>query len=276
MHPPLETDPGGSPPAGLPGAVGAAPGRRSGFTAVIPAFNEVATIRGVVDRTLREVERVIVVDDGSTDGTSHALAGCGATVIRNPVNMGKAESLRRGMALAWRDGEQAVITLDADGQHDPADIPRLIDAHEREPDLIVIGARLHEKHNIPRARYAANRFASFWIGWAAGYPLTDSQSGFRLYPASLMRAVDLTRSRSRGFVFESEILITAARAGVRSVAVPIHATYRVQARPSYFRPVADILLITRMVAWKLLCRGMYIPGLIRSLRPERGARHYSA
>jgi glycosyltransferase involved in cell wall biosynthesis len=250
--------------------------RHPGFTAVIPAFNEVATIRDIVAQALREVERVIVVDDGSTDGTFDALAGCGATVIRNPVNMGKAESLRRGMARAWREGARAVITLDADGQHDPADIPRLIEAHERAPDLIVIGARLPEKHNIPRARYLANRFASFWIGWAAGYPLSDSQSGLRLYPASLTRSVDVTHSRSRGFVFESEILITAARAGVRSVAVPIHATYRVQARPSYFRPVADILLITRMVAWKLICRGMYIPGLIRSLRPARGARHSSA
>ena len=276
MHPELQTDLAGSPSAGLLAVADAAPGRHAGFIAVIPAFNEASTIRAVVEHALHEVGRVIVVDDGSTDGTAEALAGCDATVVRNGVNRGKAETLRRGMALALSAGAHAVITLDADGQHDPADIPRLIDAHEREPDLIVIGARLHEKHNIPLARYVANRFASFWIGWAAGYPLSDSQSGFRLYPASLLHTIDVTRSRSRGFVFESEILITAARAGVKSVAVPIHATYRTQARPSYFRPVADIVLITRMVAWKLISRGMHIPGLIRSLRRERGVRQSGA
>jgi glycosyltransferase involved in cell wall biosynthesis len=240
------------------------------FIAVIPAFNEVATIRDVVDRTLRQVERVVVVDDGSTDGTAEALRGCAAMVLRNGVNLGKAESLRRGMAHALSEGAGAIVTLDADGQHDPADIPRLVAAHHREPRSIVIGARLHEKQNIPTARYLANRFASFWIGWAAGYRLSDSQSGFRLYPEPVLRAIDVVKSRSRGFVFESEILITAARVGVQSVPVRIAATYRTQARPSYFRPVADILLITRMVAWKLLTRGMHIPGLIRSLRRERG------
>jgi glycosyltransferase involved in cell wall biosynthesis len=251
-------------------------GERARVIAVIPAFNEVTTIRDVVDRALREVDRVIVVDDGSTDGTSEALAGGEALILRNGLNLGKAESLRRGMALALSESAFAVLTLDADGQHDPADIPRLKAAHDRHPGSIVIGSRLHERHNIPRARYLANRFASFWIGWAAGYPLSDSQSGFRLYPASLLRAIDVTKSRSRGFVFESEILIIAARAGVSSVAVPIHATYRKQARPSYFRPVTDILLITRMVAWKLISRGLYLRGLLRSLRRERGARESSA
>jgi glycosyltransferase involved in cell wall biosynthesis len=252
------------------------PGRLVRFAAVIPAFNEVTTIREVVDGALREVERVIVVDDGSTDGTAQALEDGRAVVLRNGANLGKAESLRRGMAFALGEGAHAIITLDADGQHDPADIPRLAAAHERHRGSIVIGSRLHEKHNIPRARYLANRFASFWIGWAAGYRLSDSQSGFRLYPASLLHAIEVTASRSRGFVFESEILITAARAGVKAVAVPIHATYRKQARPSYFRPVADILLITRMVAWKLVSRGMYLQGLVRSLRRERGAHESSA
>jgi glycosyltransferase involved in cell wall biosynthesis len=276
MYPQSQTECAGSLPAGLAPAADAASGRHPGFIAVIPAYNEVSTIRGVVEQTLRELERVVVVDDGSTDGTADALAGCDVTIVRNDVNAGKAESLRRGMAFALNAGARAVITLDADGQHDPADIPRLINAHRREPDLIVIGSRLHEKHNIPVARYLANRFASFWIGWAAGYRLSDSQSGFRLYPASLLRAIDVARSRSRGFVFESEILITASRAGVKSVPVPIHATYRTQARPSYFRPVADIMLITRMVAWKLLTRGMHLPGLIRSLRRERGVRESGA
>jgi glycosyltransferase involved in cell wall biosynthesis len=240
---------------------------------VIPAFNEALTIRGVVEAALRQVPRVIVVDDGSSDGTADALRGLTAIVLRNPVNLGKAESLRRGMALALQEGASAVITLDADGQHDPVDIPRLIEAHARRPDPIIIAARLHEKDKIPRGRYIANRVANFWIGWAAGYPLSDSQSGFRLYPAPLLRAIDVTHNRALGFVFESEVLISAARVGVKSFAVPIHAVYRPHARPSYFRPFVDVMLITRMVAWKLLSRGMNIPGLIRSLRRERDATY---
>jgi glycosyltransferase involved in cell wall biosynthesis len=247
-----------------------------GIAVVIPAFNEVRTIRKVVEAALQEVDRIIVVDDGSTDGTADVLQEMPAVVLRNPVNLGKAESLRRGMALALQDGAAAVITVDADGQHDPADIPRLIAAHARQPNSIIIGARLHEKANIPRRRYIANRVANFWIGWAAGYRLTDSQSGFRLYPAALLHAIDVAHNRARGFVFESEVLITAARAGVKSFAVPIRAVYRAHARPSYFRPFLDIVLITRMVAWKLVSRGMHIPGLIRSLRRERRGDHADA
>lgn len=240
------------------------------FAVVIPAFNESATIRDVVTRTLRQVERVIVVDDGSNDGTAAALEDLPVTVLRNPVNLGKAAGLRRGMEHALREGVAVAITLDGDGQHEPEEIPRLIAAHLKRPGAIVIGARLHEKTRIPRARYLANRFANFWIAWAAGYPLIDSQSGFRLYPASLLHAIDVTRNKSAGFVFESEILIDAARIGVRSVAVPIAAIYRAQARPSYFRPCVDVLLITRMVAWKLLSRGLDILGLIKSLRSQDG------
>ena len=233
---------------------------------VIPAYNEVATLREVVSRALPHAERVIVVDDGSTDGTSASLHGLPVTLLRNPTNLGKAASLRRGMERALLDGASAVATLDADGQHDPEDLPRLVAAHLRHPEAIVVGARLHDKTSIPRARYLANRFANFWIAWAAGYPITDSQSGFRLYPARLLAALDIASERSPGFVFESAVLIDAARRGVYSVAVGIPAIYRAGARPSHFRPVVDILRITRMVAWKLLSRGMCLGGLVRSLR----------
>ena len=237
---------------------------------IIPAFNECATIRGVVIRALRYAERVIVVDDGSDDGTGAALRDLPATVLRNACNLGKSAALRRGIARALADGATAVVTLDADGQHDPEDIPRLVAAHLLSPRSIVVGARVHGRAAAPRLRYFANRVADFWIGWAAGYRMSDSQSGFRLYPAALLSAIDVQHDRSRGFVFESAVLIDAARAGVDSVAVGISAIYRSGARASHFRPVADVLLITRMVAWKLVTRGFNIPGLIRSLRcPER-------
>ena len=235
---------------------------------VIPALNEAATLRDIVTRALRQVARVIVVDDGSQDGTTAALTGLPAAVIRNERTLGKAASLRRGIGLALQEGAGAVITLDGDGQHAPEDIPRLIAVSMQNPEAIVIGARLHERHKIPQARYFANRFANFWIAWAAGSPLKDSQSGFRLYPAAALRAADVTRNRSRGFVFESEILIDAARAGVKILSIPIPAVYAPGLRRSHFRPVIDILLITRMVAWKLLKRGLYLRGLKRSMQPR--------
>ena len=114
-------------------------------------------------------------------------------------------------------------------------------------------------------RYIANRVADFWISWAAGYPFDDSQSGFRVYPASLVSRVKIKHGKARSFVFESEILIEATRLGYRSLAVPIEALRRPGARPSYFRSVLDIARITCMVGWKLISRGMYPIGLYRSL-----------
>ena len=248
---------------------------KPGLALVIPALNESATVRDIVFRALRQVQWIIVVDDGSIDGTAEALKGLPVVVLRNGRTLGKAASLRRGMRCALRKNASAILTLDADGQHAPEDIPRLIAAHRQHGGAIVIGARLHDSGSIPRPRYLANRFANFWIGWAAGYRLEDSQSGFRLYPAAALDAANITENRSRGFVFESEILIDAARAGVSTVSIPIPAVYGTDARPSHFRPIRDIALITRMVAWKLLSRGMHLPGLIRSLqRPPRELRGY--
>lgn len=232
---------------------------------VIPAYNEARTIREVVQQALQQCPQVIVVDDGSQDGTAQQLEGLPITLLQNPANLGKAASLWRGMQAALQLGVQGVMTLDGDGQHDPRDIPRLLAVAEKFPAHIVIGSRLHEKANIPRRRYLANRFANFWIAWAAGYPIADSQSGFRYYPAELLLHVTLQHEPRHSFVFESEILIEGGRRGIRSVATPIAAIYRDNARPSHFRPVLDIVRITRMVAWKLFSRGMFLSGLYRSL-----------
>lgn len=235
------------------------------ITVLIPAYNEAKTIRAVAQAALEQCPNVIVVDDGSQDGTARQLDGLPLTLLVNPVNLGKAGSLWRGMQEALKTGAEAVVTLDGDGQHDPRDIPRLLDVARRYPNHVVIGARLHEKDNIPKRRYYANRFANFWIAWAAGYPIADSQSGFRYYPAKLLRQVHPDHERRHSFVFESEILIDGGRRGIKSVATPIAAVYNEGARASHFRPVLDILRITRMVAWKLATRGMFLGGLWRSL-----------
>jgi glycosyltransferase involved in cell wall biosynthesis len=247
------------------------PPQEINFAVVIPAYNEASTIRLVVMRALRYAERVIVVDDGSVDGTAAALDGMAATVLVNETNQGKAASLWRGMQHALSLGVDAVVTLDADGQHDPADIPRLVGAARRSPGSIVIGARLADKEKIPPLRYFANRFANFWIAWAAGYPIEDSQSGFRLYPAALLNRVRVPHGPSKGFVFESEILIAASRLGYRSVPVRVAAIYPLAGRPSHFRQFVDVERIVRMVALKLLSRGMYPLGLLRSLRRRPAA-----
>ena len=157
------------------------------------------------------------------------------------------------------------MTLDGDGQHAPEDIPRLLAEAAVYPDHVIIGARRRDQRRAAFWRYVANRVADFWISWAAGYSLADSQSGFRVYPASLLSCVKIKHGKARSFVFESEILIEATRSGYRSLAVPIEALRRPGTRPSYFRPVLDIARITCMVGWKLISRGMYPIGLYRSL-----------
>ena len=237
---------------------------------VIPAYNEAGTIRDVAERTLRQCPWLIVVDDGSTDGTCDALTGLPLTLLRNPVNSGKGASLWLGIQRAIEEGAEAVVTLDGDGQHPPEDIPRLLAAHARHRNAIVIGSRLHDKRNIPLDRYLANRVGNFWIGWAARQAIADSQSGFRVYPAALFRTLKVRANRAGGFVFESEILIDASRTGTELIAVPIAAIYEQRGRRSHFRPILDIARITRMVAWKIISRGFDLPGLVRSLR-FRGA-----
>lgn len=244
-----------------------APDRRiADIALVIPAYNEAATIRNLVERCLTLVRHVIVVDDGSSDDTAGQLRGLDITLLRHDVNQGKAASLWDGMREARKWPVAGVATMDGDGQHLPEDIPRLLEHFRAAPGSIVIGSRLHEKEKIPRARYNANRFANFWVAWAAGYPIIDSQSGFRIYPADLLERVTVAHRRAHCFVFESEILIEAGRAGIVSHPVPIAAIYPTSARASHFRPVIDIAHIVRMIAWKLLKRGMYLGGLLRSLK----------
>ncbi|HYQ91350.1 MAG TPA: glycosyltransferase family 2 protein, partial [Candidatus Competibacteraceae bacterium] len=232
---------------------------------VIPTYNEAATIAAVVQRGCRQVDWVIVVDDGSEDATAVQLKELPAMVLRHEDNQGKAASLWDGMQLALAQGAKAVITLDADGQHCPEDIPRLLAAGQRYPAALIIAARLHGWERSPWLRRLANRIADFWISWAAGCPIADTQSGFRLYPAVVCR-LPIGHDRRHGFVFESEILIEAARHGYYPIAVPIKARYSRQGRCSYYQPLRDTVRITRMVAWKLLSRGLYPLGLLRSLR----------
>jgi len=228
--------------------------------AIIPAYNEAGTIHHVASRTLHYVERVVVVDDGSTDQTVSSLRELPVTVLRHANNLGKAAALRRGMQHAVAQGATAIITLDGDGQHDPAAIPALLAMHRRDPRAIVVAARRRHRHTIPRLRVLAQRIADFWISLAAGCTIEDSQSGFRLYPISAWTAAGWPCDAASGFVFESEILIEAGRSGIPIRSVPISAIYGRHLRQSHFQSGRDIAAITRMVTDKILSDWLRAPG----------------
>ena len=237
------------------------------FAIVIPAYNEEATIFEVVKQALNESENIIVVDDGSIDKTISELEGLPITLIKHETNKGKAASLWDGFMAALEMDVDFIITLDGDGQHAPSDVSLLLNKAAEFPKDIIIGARLADKSAIPAKRYYANKFANFWLAWAAGYPIHDSQSGFRVYPRALFDKLEI--STQHGFVFESEILIKAAQKGIYSHPVKIPAVYKKNARPSHFRGVQDIVLITKMVAKSLFSRAMYPAGLFHSLIKPR-------
>lgn len=235
------------------------------YWVVIPAYNEAETVHDVAMRARQQCPNVIVVDDGSTDGTARALAGLDITLIHNEGNRGKAGSLQRGFEHALAHGAVGIITLDADGQHAPEEIPIFLTASVNAPDAFLVGVRPRDKRKMSCWRYGANRVADFWISWAAGRWIDDTQSGFRLYPATFLRAIHVPHSKERSFVFESEVLIEAGRHGTPIDTISIGVMARTGPSPSHFRPVLDIVKITWMVGGRLLSRGMYPVGLYRAL-----------
>jgi glycosyltransferase involved in cell wall biosynthesis len=253
-------------------------GADDGVWIVIPAYNEARTIRGLAQAALTQCVRVLVVDDGSSDGTAEQLQGLPLTLLRHPVNHGKAASLRTAFRHALALGATCVVTIDGDGQHDPRDATKLLAVSRRQPDRLVIGSRLHDRAHIPRARYLGNRTACFWISWAAGHRVADTQSGFRVYPRAVMEIALDECAVCSGFTFESEIIIAAADRGHRTLAVTIGACYPTDARLSHYRPGPDTLKIIAMVALRLLAKGLYPQGLWRSLQrtPEAALRSGSA
>lgn len=244
----------------------------SNYWVVIPAYNEAATVRDVAVRARKQCQNVIVVDDASSDGTDRVLTDVDVTVLRNESNCGKAGSLVQGFEYALSHGAAGVLTLDADGQHAPEEISSFIERALNDPNIFLIGARRRNQRRASFWRYTANRIADFWIGWAAGRPIEDSQSGFRLYPSQLLREITVPHGREESFVYESEILIEAARQGVTIGNVLVSVSPRSGPSPSHFRPLLDILRITRMVAWKLICRGMFLYGLYRVIFSKKEVR----
>lgn len=238
------------------------------FAVLIPAYNEQKTIRSLITKVLQITPNVILVNDASTDNTKQECADLAIEYIELTENSGKAAALQAGFAKAEQMGFEAVITIDGDGQHDPAEIDKLVAAFAENPNSVIIAARVLNRENAPSKRRRANDIADFWVSWAASTKIKDSQSGFRLYPIKLVESLTKNYSKTKGFVFESEVLIQAAKQGFNFIFVPIVSSYPANNRASHFRPVFDITQITLMVAGYLLKSFMNPIGLIKSLRGQ--------
>ncbi len=216
---------------------------RSGeIIALIPCYNESRYIADVVQRTLKHVP-VVVIDDGSTDGSGAAAALAGAKVIAHKVNQGKGKALNTGFDYAVQRGVEAAITLDADGQHDPDEIPAFIAAFRAGQGDIIIGQRRFEQ--MPAKSQFGNRVGSWLLAKAMGQPIPDNQSGYRLLSRAVMAKV---RPASTRFEAEVEILLRAQMAGFRLAWVPIKTIYN--DKKSHFRPIKDSALFLKMT-WRI-------------------------
>ncbi|MBI2204593.1 MAG: glycosyltransferase family 2 protein, partial [Candidatus Rokubacteria bacterium] len=200
---------------------------------VIPVHDEAPTLAAVV-AAARAYAPVIVVDDGSTDGGGALARAAGADVIGHARRLGKGQALRTGAAAARIRGASHAITLDGDGQHDPRDLPVLLEALRSRPSALVIGRR-RAGAGVSRGRANAVRIAGFFANWASGQVVHDTQSGYRVYPIALL---DELHPRTGGFVFETEVLVEAVRHGWEVLEVDVGVSPRVTRR-SRFRPVVD-------------------------------------
>jgi glycosyltransferase involved in cell wall biosynthesis len=213
--------------------------------ALMPAWNEAIRMGPIVEATRARLP-VLVVDDGSHDDTPAVAETAGATVVRHPRNRGKGVALMTGFAWALERGYDAVLTLDADGQHDPADIPKFLAAYEAGAGDLIIGRR--DFSQMPFPRFFVNPFGSWLLSLALGTRIYDNQSGYRLHSRRFLETLDLSTT---GFELEVEVIVQAVLQGTRIGWVDIRTIYGI-GKVSYFHPIRDSVRFLGMVwrAWR--------------------------
>ncbi len=222
---------------------------------IIPTFNNCNTLERVVKGCMNHCSNIIVVNDGSTDGTEKILEKLtGIMTITFPENRGKGAALKAAFRHALRLGYDYAITIDSDGQHYPEDIPRLTEAASKEKETLWIGSRDLSSENMPQKSTFANKFSNFWFRAETGIKLTDTQSGFRLYP---LRPFKDMKFISGKYEFELEAMVRAAWKGVPVKNIPVKVYYPPKnERISHFRPFKDFtrisILNTLFVLYALL------------------------
>lgn len=206
------------------------------YCAVIPAYREAARVGDTVRRVMEQGVEAIVIDDGSDDATADAAGRAGATVVRHPVNRGKGAALLTGFREASARGCEAAVTLDADGQHDPAEIPKFIEAYERTGIPVLVGNRLWNPSGMPWVRRMTNRFMSWLLSREMGQYVPDTQCGYRMIRCDIIPHV---QTRAERFAAESEVLLHAASRGIAIDSVRIRTIYGDE--KSKIHPLSDTL-----------------------------------
>lgn len=198
------------------------PDPQSKIIAAIPAYNEARHIEEIVSKTLRYVSQVIVVDDGSEDGTGERARGAGATVIKHVGNQGKGVAVNTAFKTARELNPWAMVLLDADGQHRTEEIPQLLNPVLINQADMVVGSRFLTNNHIPKYRMLGQTVLNITTNLGSGIKLTDTQSGFRAFSR---KAIEIMRFKETGFAVESEMQFRANRYGLKVTEVPINTNY---------------------------------------------------
>ena len=209
----------------------------------MPCFNEEEHIRDLVKDIKKIIKDVVVVDDGSTDSTSQKALDGGATVIKHVSNQGKGAALRTGFSYIERKRFSALITMDADRQHDYTELSKFIDEFKKDSADIVVGSRMNDVKSMPFIRLYTNKITSFFTSLFLSCKISDTQSGYRLIKTEVLRNINLLTSN---FEIESEVLIKAGRKGFRIKEIPIRTVYLPNAQ-SKIRPLRDTLKFIRLI-----------------------------
>jgi glycosyltransferase involved in cell wall biosynthesis len=210
---------------------------------IIPTFNNGGTLERIIRGVLQYTDDIIVVNDGSTDSTPEILEKFrNLEIISCPVNAGKGSALRKGFERAIQKGYSYAITIDSDGQHFPEDIPAFIEAIEKEPDSLVLGARNMDQEGVPGTSSFGHKFSIFWFRIETGMKVPDVQTGFRLYPLERIKDIRLYSTR---FELEVEALVRLAWRGVKIISVPVKVYYAPKGeRVSHFRKFTDFARVS--------------------------------